>query len=493
MIAGEPDKVTIPELGRQRQSQDRLRGLRFIHTHLNSPGLSQEDLMDLVFLRLDCISILNIDHFARPETFQWAHLLPPNPQNHLYQISPVFDWDKVDIDFSAQIEALEKEFIHASSSFLPTSKSEKSLLISVGTEPKQIQLKSLSELSDLVNTAGLEVTDLLVQRVNKINPNHLLGKGKLAELEVMALQKGATILVFDCELTPAQMRNLSNITERKILDRTQIILDIFAQHATSKAGKLQVELAQLDYTFPRLVGKNRALSRLAGGIGGRGPGETKLELDRRKIRERRNKIKKELTKIRKQRGATRSRRNKAGLPIVALVGYTNAGKSTLLNTLTNSVVNTANKLFATLDPTSRRLRCATNKDLILTDTVGFIRYLPENLKEAFMATLEELDSAQILLQVADASHPEVEQQVQAVDAIIQEIGFDQIPKILALNKWDLLEEEQKIIIKNIFPSGIPISAIKRDTLGQLILEISNKLPAQTKKARIQSRPDLGVC
>jgi GTP-binding protein HflX len=273
------------------------------------------------------------------------------------------------------------------------------------------------------------------------------------------------------------MRNLAQITERKVVDRTQVILDIFSQHATSKAGKMQVEMAQLDYTLPRLVGKNRALSRLAGGIGGRGPGETKLELDRRKIKDRRTKINKELSKIRKHREFTRLRRSHAGLPIVALVGYTNAGKSTLLNTLTHSSVHTANKLFATLDPTSRRLRFPEDREIILTDTVGFIRSLPENLKEAFLATLEELHAADILLQVADASHPEVEDQILAVQTILEEMGLQHIPRILALNKWDLVDGSQRPLLANRYPEAVSISATQRDTLEPLIASTLQKLPA----------------
>ncbi len=477
VIVGDPDRIVIPELGRIRQKSGRLRGLRLLHTHLGKSGLTQEDLMDLVFLRLDSIGVLTAEAAGNPLFFQWAHLLPPNQQSRLYHISEKTPWDQVDVDFNAQIEALETELIRHLQGSRVSEDSEKALLIGVGTEPKHIQSRSLEELGELASTAGLEVTDTLVQRVSKIHPHHILGKGKLAELEVLALQTGATALIFDRELSPAQMRNLAHITERKIVDRTQVILDIFSQHATSKAGKMQVEMAQLDYTLPRLVGKNRALSRLAGGIGGRGPGETKLELDRRKIKDRRTKINKELSKIRKHREFTRLRRSHAGLPIVALVGYTNAGKSTLLNTLTHSSVHTADKLFATLDPTSRRLRFPEDREIILTDTVGFIRYLPDNLKEAFLATLEELHAADILVQVADASHPEVETQIQAVQGILEEMGLQRIPRLLALNKWDLVPSSQRPVLRNRYPTGICVSATRRDTLEPLIDAVVQKLPA----------------
>lgn len=478
VVVGDRDKIVIPELQRERQSLGRLRGIRLLHTHLNGTGLTQDDLMDLAFLRLDSIGVLNVDEAGSPRTFQWAHLLPSNPKNELFQIKTKIPWDKSKTDFKIHSQFLEEELSRKAEDTLISANEENALLISVDTKSKKVQESSLSELMDLVQTAGMKVTDTLVQRVKKINPKFILGKGKLAELEVQALQTGANVLVFDCELTPAQLRNLAEITERKILDRTQIILDIFAQHATSRAGKLQVELAQLDYTLPRLVGKNRALSRLTGGIGGRGPGETKLELDRRRIRERRTKIKKDLFKLRKQRGDTRIRRYKAGLPIVALVGYTNAGKSTLLNTLTESSIHTENKLFATLDPTSRRLRCPQEQEVILTDTVGFICYLPPYLKEAFLATLEELEAADILIHVADASHLDVEGQVQAVNGILNEMSLDDRPSILALNKWDLLDDYRKEIIQNCFPEGLPISAIHRKSLDKLIATVQRKLPAQ---------------
>lgn len=476
LLVGDRDQIVIPDLGRHRQSEGRLRGLRLLHTHLGSSGLTQDDLMDLVFLRLDSVGALTVDPQGQPERFQWAQVLPPNPQQEMYQVSPALPWDRVQVDFTAQAEALESELRQTESS-RPSSTRERALLISVSTAPKSVQEASLRELADLVHTAGLENTGHLIQRVNSVNPKHILGRGKLAELEVQALQTGANVLVFDRELAPAQMRNLAEITERKVLDRTQVILDIFAQHATSRAGKLQVELAQLDYTLPRLVGKNKALSRLTGGIGGRGPGETKLELDRRRIKERRTKIHKELSRIRSRRGATRTRRDKAGLPIVALVGYTNAGKSTLLNTLTSSQVLTADKLFATLDPVTRRLRFPQDREVILTDTVGFIRSLPLSLREAFLATLEELDAADVLVQVVDAHHSELVQHIEAVQALLQDLGLHTIPRLLVLNKWDMVDSAQRMTLMNRYPYALPVSALDHSGLNNLLEAIGTKLPA----------------
>ena len=321
----------------------------------------------------------------------------------------------------------------------------------------------------------MEVAGRLIQRVAKVNPTTILGKGKLADLETSCLQAGVGVVIFDQVLTPAQMRNLADITERRILDRTQLILDIFAQHATTRSGKLQVELAQLQYRLPRLVGRHRALSRLAGGIGGRGPGETKLEEDRRKVRERIARLKKELTKLRSRRKATRSRRAKAGLPVAALVGYTNAGKSTLLNSLTQSDVLSEDKLFATLDPTTRRLRFPRERELIVTDTVGFIRELPDELREAFRATLEELDEADLLIHVADAGHPELEAQMAAVETILEDMDLAGSARILVLNKWDTLDDEQRQALSNAYPGAIACSALDRAGLEPLSRELAARL------------------
>lgn len=475
VIVGEQDGIFIPELSRHRQADSRLSGLRLLHTHLDGSLLTQEDLMDMVFLRLDAICVLTVSSEGTPRTCQVAHILPPNADDTPYLVHPAMIWDEVDFDFGGSVRALEDELSRTGQSVASAAREGAAILVSVSSEPKGVQERSLAELAELAATAGLDVAGTVVQRVSRINPKLILGKGKLSELEVLALQKNAATLVFDQELTPTQQRNLSQTTERKVLDRTQLILDIFAQHAQTREGKLQVEMAQLKYMMPRLVGQNRALSRLAGGIGGRGPGETRLELDRRKIRDRIAQLKTELGSVRKHREATRSRRDKAGLPIVSLVGYTNAGKSTLLNTLTKSDVLAENKLFATLDPTSRRLRFPEDREIILTDTVGFIRHLPADLREAFMATLEELESADLLIHVADASHPEMEAQLDAVDSILRELSIDGIPRVLALNKVDRVAEESREALAFVHPEAVFISALDRPTLAPLVERIKSML------------------
>jgi GTP-binding protein HflX len=478
VIVGDPSSILIPDLGRLRQSPGRLRGLRLLHTHLGHGALSQEDLMDLLFLRLDSMAALDVDDQGEPRTFHYAHLLPQNADNKPYRVHESLPWDRVGVDFGAQVQALEDELGRTAQEEdrpAPMAGAERAVLVSVSTAPRRAQEASLAELAELARTAGVEVAGTMIQRVPKVNPKTILGKGKLAELEVLALQGNAAAILFDQELSPAQMRNLAEVSERKVVDRTQLILDIFAQHATTRAGKLQVEMAQLKYTLPRLVGRNKALSRLAGGIGGRGPGETRLELDRRKIRDRMARIRDELKKLRKQRAAARSRRAKAGVPVAALVGYTNAGKSTLLNTLTQSEVLAQNKLFATLDPTTRRLRFPHERELILTDTVGFIRHLPAELVEAFRATLEELDAADLLIHVADASHPELDEQIEAVEGILRQMDLHEVPTLLVCNKWDKLSQEERTGVRNAHPRAIRLSARTGQGLEDLSEEIVSRV------------------
>ena len=471
VIVGEAGSIMIPELPRGRSGQERLRGLRLLHTHLSPGGISQEDLMDMLFLRLDAVVALTVNPVGEPVQWQAAHLLPNPSGGQPYHLDTPQPWDRTESQFVATAEALEEELARKAEDAREADDTPRAMLVSVGTQPRIIQERNLDELAELARTAGLTVAGRMVQRVAQINPRLIMGKGKVAELEVLALQGRAGMMVFDGELSPAQLHNLADITERKVIDRTQLILDIFAQHAVSRAGKLQVELAQLRYTQPRLVGKNRAMDRLMGGIGGRGPGETKLETDRRKIRERMARIRKELDQLRRQRSFTRARRSRQGIPLAALVGYTNAGKSTLLNTLTRSEVLAENKLFATLDPTTRRLRFPAEKEIIMADTVGFIRNLPKELMDAFRATLEELEAADLLLHVADASHPDLLQQISAVESILAEMELDRMPRLMILNKWDQLEAPARAELADAFPHALTISAKNGEGCKALLEEL----------------------
>jgi GTP-binding protein HflX len=492
VLVGDASSIYIPELRRARLGTSRLRGLRLVHTHLQGEKLTQEDLMDLVFLRLDCILALQAGPDGSPGTVQLAHILPPNLEGRTTETFPPTRLDSLNVDVNDLVDGLEEELARTGGELAPEGGRERAVMVSVSTQPRPVQERSLEELGALARTAGLDPAGRVTQRVQSVNPKFILGRGKLADLEVQALQAGAQVILFDQELSPAQMRNLADVTERKILDRTQLILDIFAQRATSRSGKLQVEMAQLEYALPRLVGKSRALSRLAGGIGGRGPGETKLEVDRRRVQDRITRLKKELDKVRARRGHTRQRRAKANVPVVSLVGYTNAGKSTLLNALTGSEVAAEDKLFATLDPVSRRIRFPKEREVVFTDTVGFIRHLPAELKEAFQATLEELDVADVLVHVADASHPEVEEQIDAVRSILEGMSLTDRPMLLVLNKWDRVEEQARQQLRNVYPQGLPLSASRKEGLDRLVEQVLARLGGESAVAGNGAGLDSGV-
>lgn len=473
-IVGDANSLMIPELPRERSGGGRLRGLRLLHTHLGPQRLSDEDRMDLLFLRLDAIIVLTVDEAGFPMQWEAARLLPGGNETPTLTVGP-YPWNQAEADLIADAEALEDELGRTGEGSSKEIGQERALLVSVSEKPRQIQESNLDELAALASTAGLDVAGRMIQRVPFPNPRFILGKGKLAELEVQALSAGADILVFDGELSPAQLHNLADVTERKVLDRTQLILDIFAKHATSRAGKLQVELARLAYVQPRLAGRNRSMDRLAGGIGGRGLGETKLEMDRRKNRERMAHLSRELDDIRRQRAFARGRRARNSMPVAALVGYTNAGKSTLLNRLTNSETIVGDRLFATLDPTTRRLRFPKERELVLADTVGFIRNLPKELLESFKATLEELEAANLLIHVADAGHKDLVQQMEAVETVLEDLELTKIPRILVLNKCDSLTPLQKEELAQAWPRAIQVSAITGEGLQSLLNRLERQL------------------
>ena len=345
----------------------------------------------------------------------------------------------------------------------------------------------MAELEELAVSADVVVLDKIIQRRQKIDSKTVLGKGKLEELLIRSMRLGADLIVFDTELSPAQVRALSEATDLKVIDRPQLILDIFAQRAQSREGKLQVELAQLKYLLPRLVqGQNSAFSRLAGGIGGRGPGETKLETDRRRVRDKITNLEKQVNSLSRQRQERRKSRVQKNLPIISLVGYTNAGKSTLLNALTNSDVYAEKKMFATLDPTSRRLRLPVEQEVIINDTVGFIRDLPETLVAAFRATLEEIGDSDLLVHIVDASNPRAVQQIEAVNKILLELELIKIPQIVVLNKADLLDEQSiealnRQISLDTDAEIVAVSAIHSKTLKPLIEKIGETLSKDLNK------------
>ena len=466
VIVGDAQRIVIPDLEDFRAAPGRLRGVRCLHTHLKGEALTRDDLTDLDLLRLDLMAALALNPEGKPVTIHAAHVLPGH-QALTHQILPPLSPHHPDIDCLDLVRSLEAELGRLNLRHRADGNGERAVLVSVTTAPRRQAAAGMDELRQLAHSCGLTVVSEVIQQRRRIDPSLLLGTGKLQELAIEALQRSASLLVFDQELNPSQSRAIADAIEMKVIDRTQLILDIFAQRAQSREGKLQVELAQLRYRLPRLVGKNRAMSRLAGGIGGRGPGETQLEIDRRRVRERIGRIEASLERVRSRRHQQKALRQRKAVPVISLVGYTNAGKSTLLNTLTHSRVPTADRLFATLDPSSRRLRFPRDLEVILTDTVGFIRDLPKELRAAFRATLEELELADLLLHVIDVSDPACQARAAAVDAILEDLELQEIPQLRVLNKQDRLDAET--LARRVRTlGGVPVCAREAASLAPLI-------------------------
>jgi GTPase len=481
VMVGDNRGIQLPDFKRVRVASGRFRGLRCVHTHLRGEQLTQDDLTDLALLRLDLMAAIDVDaSTGLPGLVHAAHLLPLHAGElenastpDLYSYLEPRIASQLDMDFLELIESLEEEMARNRRTAKRAEVRDRTILVGVATGPLVDAEESMEELAELAASAGVVVQDKIIQRRSAIDPRTVLGKGKIDELLIRSLQLGADMLVFDSELSPAQVRSLSESTDLKIIDRSQLILDIFAQRAQSKEGKIQVELAQLKYLLPRLIaGQDSAFSRLAGGIGGRGPGETKLETDRRRVRDRINRLEKEIEEQRQRRQERRKARSRQGLPVISIVGYTNAGKSTLLNTLTKSDVHAEQRMFATLDPTSRRLRLPREQEVIINDTVGFIRALPPDLLSAFRATLEEISGSSLLIHAVDISNPRWHQQILSVKRILADLKLADIPTILALNKSDLVEPERlDVLVKQAQSEAtevVAISAVRQATLTPLL-------------------------
>ena len=474
VIVGDDREIVIPDLSDVGLGRSGLRGLRCIHTHLKGEPLSQDDLTDLALLRLDLMVAIAVGEGGLPGRIHYAHVLPPGSGGKSVEILSSPSVHDFDFDAEAFLRALDEELERKIGETIDLSDlREKAILISVSQGARQETEDSLDELAELARTADVVVLDRVIQRPRQLNPKYLMGEGKVKEVIIRALQQGATLLIFDQDLSPVQVRSISAITEIKVIDRSQLILDIFARRAHTLDGKVQVELAQLKYIMPRLIGRGTALSRLMGGIGGRGPGETKLEIDRRRIRDRIARLEKQLAGLAKGRLQRRQRRIRAEVPIVSIVGYTNAGKSTLLNALTQSKVFTEDLLFATLDTSTRRLRFPMEREVIITDTVGFIRKLPKSLLGAFKATLEELEDADLLLHVVDLGNPRFEEHIRSVERILQDLGLDRISRLLVFNKIDLIPQEEVAPLCRRF-TAIPVSARERSTFDGLLAELQHR-------------------
>jgi GTP-binding protein HflX len=474
VIVGDDRQIVIPDLSALSLGRSRLRGVRCLHTHLRDEPLSRDDLSDLSLLRLDMMMALQVTAAGLPGRIDYAFLLPPQGEKEKVELVSVPSVYELAIDQQEFIRALEAEMERRLAETVDLGDPrERAILISVSNEAREEAKDSLDELAELARTADLVILDRVLQRSRQINPKYLLGEGKLREVVISALEQGATLLVFDQDLSPSQVRSISEVTELKIIDRTQLILDIFARRAHTRDGKVQVELAQLKYLMPRLIGKGLVLSRLMGGIGGRGPGETKLEVDRRRIRERITRLEKQLEELSKGRFQRRQKRIRAGVPIISIVGYTNAGKSTLLNALTQSEIFTEDLLFATLDTSSRRLRFPLEREVIITDTVGFIRRLPKSLIGAFKSTLEELEDADLLLHVVDLSHPRFGEHITAVEAILEELELGPIPRLLVFNKVDRVPPGEIEPLCRRY-AALPVSARDRKSFGPLLAELERR-------------------
>ena len=477
VIIGDGQELVIPELSRTRSGLRLLRGVRLVHTHLKNQPLTQDDLTDLALLRLDLIMALGVGKSGGLQDVYVAHNVPNSTKAQAYvQLEPCA-FQSFELNCREFIQSLEQDILKGCHISKEGSREGRALLVSVGVGHMVYQQERLDELQELVRAQDVEVLGCVTQRPGSIHPKYVVGSGKMKDLAIQALQSGADTLIFDQDLTPAQVRGISELTDLRVLDRSQVILDIFAKRAHSHIGNIQVELAQLRYRLPRLAQSSTAFSRLAGGIGTRGPGETKLESDRRRIRERIQHLERDLSSIGQGRHEQRKRRMKRGVPVVSIIGYTNAGKSTLFNTLSNSQMPVKDRVFETLDTVSRRWYLSSLGEVLLTDTVGFIRDLPKDLMAAFQTTLQELEEADVLIHVIDAHAPNPEQHISAVECVLSELGFENIPRIRFFNKGDLLEREDMQRLCQRF-DGVGGSALDSDSLSVMQQEIVRLLSPQ---------------
>ncbi|HIG00882.1 MAG TPA: GTPase HflX [Myxococcales bacterium] len=468
VMVGDARAIELPDWGRLRAGRGRLRGLRCIHTHLAEEGLSVDDLTDLAVLRLDAMVSIGVLEDGLPSLAHTAFLAPANDDDRATERLPPCHPAELDIDFAVYIRDLENELTRATGTHAIAGR-ERALLVSVsaGRDRETLEIH-IDELKELARTAGVEVAGTITQNRNKPDPKTVIGAGKLSDLVIRCFQQDIDLVIFDQDLEPGQARNLADRMELRVIDRTQLILDIFAQRATTADGKLQVELAQLRYRLPRLAQRaDLSLSRLAGGIGGRGPGESRLENDRRRVRERIVRLERDIKRLASQRQGRRQRRGRRAVPVLSIVGYTNAGKSTLLRALTQSEVFVEDKLFATLDPVSRRLKFPRDREVIITDTVGFIRDLPADLMNAFRATLEEMRDASLLIHVIDATAGDMERRMSAVRTVLNGIELTDKPELLVFNQIDRLPEGAGANLAKRY-GGVAVSALQSQGLIELL-------------------------
>jgi GTP-binding protein HflX len=497
VIVGDAGKLMLPDIGRLRAAQGRFRGLRLVHTHVRGEALTHDDLVDLVRLRLDLVCAIQINARGEARSVQYAHNLPADGTEVPYEIVGPVPVGQGRVHVGELMAGLEAEFARRTRARDVRAKDGRAILVHVGDKSRRdaprLAEESVRELRELARTAGVDVADVVVQIRERVDPKLVLGKGKLDDVILRAMQLDADVLIFDRELTPGQSSAIAKESDLKILDRTQLILDIFAQRAESRDGKLQVELAQLKYNMPRLVMKDDSLSRLTGGIGGRGPGETKLEIGRRRAKERVSHLERQLETLAMRREQRRRKRTREAVPTVAIVGYTNAGKSTLLNTLTGADVLAEDKLFATLDTRSRHLRVGWagygDREVVITDTVGFIRDLPKDLLAAFRATFEEAADADLIVHVVDAADEAHDDHIATTEALLAELGLGEIPRVLVFNKSELLAPIERALLARRTPDAVLLSAMDRPSTRPLIERIASQLAERwDESARVPPVP-----
>ena len=470
VLIGRADSIDLPDL-RLRRGERRLSMVRCVHTHPRATGeLSDVDVSALLSMRFDAMCAVGVSEDGRPTSVQCA-FLDAEREGQVRRTELISARRLPQEEWLAEIERTDAAYRAAN----PATRTGRERAVLVGIESEE----SLDELEELAKTAGAETVLRVLQKRPKPDPVYCVGKGKAEELSLRCQAAQADLVIFDEELSGVMQKNLEETLRLKVVDRTALILDIFAARASTREGKLQVEMAQLRYRSQRLLGQGLVLSRLAGGIGTRGPGESKLEVNRRRIRERLTDLERELEQIERQRGLRRQSREKSGVPIVALVGYTNAGKSTLFNRLTGADVYVENQLFATLDSVSRPIELPHGGKALLVDTVGFIRKLPHELVKAFRATLEEARLADVLVLVLDGADAQMEGRRRTVEEVLDSLGATEAPRVEAVNKCDLIAPDAQSL-----PGALYISASTGENVEKLLLRVENELDAGAQEVRL---------
>ena len=470
VLIGRADSIDLPDL-RLRRGERRLSMVRCVHTHPRATGeLSDVDVSALLSMRFDAMCAVGVSEDGRPTSVQCA-FLDAESEGHVRRTELISARRLPQEEWLAEIERTDAAYRAAN----PATRTGRERAVLVGIESEE----SLDELEELAKTAGAETVLRVLQKRPKPDPVFCVGKGKAEELSLRCQAAQADLVIFDEELSGVMQKNLEETLRLKVVDRTALILDIFAARASTREGKLQVEMAQLRYRSQRLLGQGLVLSRLAGGIGTRGPGESKLEVNRRRIRERLTDLERELEQIERQRGLRRQSREKNGVPIVALVGYTNAGKSTLFNRLTGAGVYVENQLFATLDSVSRPIELPHGGKVLLVDTVGFIRKLPHELVKAFRATLEEARLADVLIMVLDGADAQMEGRRRTVEEVLDSLGATEAPRVEAVNKCDLIAPDAQSL-----PGALYISASTGENVEKLLLRVESELEAGAQEVRL---------